>query len=487
MFENKVLIVGYGSVSKCTLPILLEHIEIPRKNITIIDFEDKTRDLKDWTSSGITFKRNKITKKNLNQVLSENLSKGDLLIDLAWNIGANDILGWCHRHNVLYANTSVEQWNPAGAVFTDSPFEKSLYHRHMQLREMSKNWKNSSTAIVEHGANPGLISHFTKQALVDISYQLIEDEKISREKARNLEDLIKNKKFGEVAMNLGVKVIHCSERDTQISDKPKEVNEFVGTWSIEGLREEGTAPAELGWGTHEKELPSLTHLPSYGPKNQIFLAQMGINTWVRSWVPCPGDKEGYEIVGMVIRHGEAFGISDRFTVKDKKGKVIYRPTVNYAYQPCDNTIMSLHELRSRNYEMQPKLRIMGDDVTKGEDILGALVMGHKYKSWWTGSILDIKEARRLLPGQNATTIQVALGVVSAVKYMIENPREGILLPDDLPHDYVLEIAKPYLGEFVSRASDWTPLKNRKIYFKENPQSRADKKNIWQFKNFLLVP
>ena len=114
-------------------------------------------------------------------------------------------------------------------------------------------------------------------------------------------------------------------------------------------------------------------------------------------------------------------------------------------------------------------------------------MGHKFGSWWTGSILEIEEARRLLPGQNATTIQVALGVVAACMWMIENPRKGLNLPDDLPHDFVLDIAKPYLGEFVSVPSDWTPLKNRKVYFKENPANKYDTGDVWQFKNFLFVP
>ena len=62
---------------------------------------------------------------------------------------------------------------------------------------------------------------------------------------------------------------------------------------------------------------------------------------------------------MVIRHGEAFGISDRWTVW-KDGKAIYRPTVHYAYMPCDDTIASIQELRARNYVLQPKLRILND-------------------------------------------------------------------------------------------------------------------------------
>jgi homospermidine synthase len=282
-----------------------------------------------------------------------------------------------------------------------------------------------------------------------------------------------------LAQKLSVKVIHCSERDTQITNKPKEVDEFVGTWSVEGLREEGTAPAEMGWGTHEQKLPALASIPPYGPKNQIALAQMGINTWVRSWIP------NEEIVGMVIRHGEAFGLSDRLTVWEGE-KAVYRPTVHYAYMPCHETLSSLCELRGRNYEMQSKVRILENEITSGADILGALLMGHPYGSWWTGSDLSIEEARRLAPGQNATTLQVALGVISAVLWMFENPKKGICLPDDLPHDFVLNISKPYLGNFISTPSDWTPLKNRKPYFKENPDSKPAS-DTWQFENFKFVP
>ena len=102
---------------------------------------------------------------------------------------------------------------------------------------------------------------------------------------------------------------------------------------------------------------------------------------------------------------------------------------------------------------------MTDEITSGADILGALVMGHPYQSWWCGSDLDIEESRRLVPHQNATTMQVAISVVAACMWMLENPRRGVCVPDDLPHDYVLEISKPYLGKFISVPSDWNPLKH----------------------------
>jgi len=187
---------------------------------------------------------------------------------------------------------------------------------------------------------------------------------------------------------------------------------------------------------------------------------------------------------MVIRHAEAISISDYLTVREK-GKVIYCPTVHYAYMPCNETLTSLYELRSRNCHLQKRLRIMSDEIVEGDDILGALIMGHKYNSWWTGSILSIQESRRLVPHQNATTVQVAIGVVSAVMWMLENPQEGVCMPDDLPYEYILDIARPYLGELISIPSDWTPLKNYQVFFKENPYLRLDRKNVWSFNNYLF--
>jgi homospermidine synthase len=478
-FRNKVLIIGYGSVSKCTLPILLKHIDIPCRNITIVDFANKRSELRDWIKKGVHYSQEKITPINISQLLSKYVSAGGLIIDLGWNIGCNDMLTWCHDNKVLYINTSVEEWDPYAGIHNKSPFKKSLYYRQMLIREMVSKWNDgSTTAVVDHGANPGLISHFTKKGIVDIAEKAMRDKTTTKKESGRIEKLLRGRLYPNLAQELGIKVIHCSERDTQIANKPKEVDEFVGTWSIEGLREEGVSPAEMGWGTHEKALPPLANIPPYGPKNQIFLSQMGINTWVRSWVP------HQEIVGMVIRHGEAFSISDRLTVW-KNGKAVYRPTVHYAYMPCHETISSLHELRGRNYELQPSLRIMDDEIKAGEDILGALLMGHKYNSWWTGSILSIEESRKLVPHQNATTMQVAIGVVSAVMWMIDNPHKGVCLPDDLPHDHILTIAKPYLGKLASIPSDWTPLKNYRVFFKENPKAYLDKKNIWCFDNFLF--
>ena len=240
-------------------------------------------------------------------------------------------------------------------------------------------------------------------------------------------------------MRTGTRVIHISERDTQISDRPKEVGEFVNTWSIAGFYEEGTATAELGWGTHERHLPPGAHQHRTGPRNQICLARPGMDTYVRSWVPLGGQVEG-----MVIRHGEAFTISDHLTVWEGD-RPLYRPTVHYAYLPTDAAMASLHECRMTGYRLQDRQRIMADDIVSGADELGVLLLGHDLNGWWTGSQLDIKEARELVPHQNATTLQVAASVLGAVAWMLRNPNRGLCVPDDLDHQQVLQVAGPYLG------------------------------------------
>jgi len=478
-FRNKILFIGCGAVGQCTLPVLMRLIRVPAKNVTVMDFEDRRKVLKPWLAKGVTFVRDRVTPGNLGTLLGKYLGKGDLLVDLAWNIDCCQLLQWCHDHGVLYVNTSVELWDPYAGAPNKHPTERTLYWRHMAIRRMTAAWKaKGPTAVIEHGANPGLISHFTKLGLIDIGERLLAEKRVKGKAAEAIRQHVRDQAFNRLAMALGVKVIHVSERDTQVTDRPKQVGEFVNTWSIEGFREEGTTTAEMGWGTHEKELPPLAYEHAEGPRNQICLARMGMNTWVRSWVP------DYSIRGMIVRHGEAFTISDRLTVWER-GQAVYRPTVHYAYCPCNAAIASLQELRGAGYVLQEKQRILGDDITGGSDILGALLMGHPYGAWWTGSDLSIGASRRLVPHQNATTMQVAISVVAASMWMIGNPACGVCIPDDLPHELILKIAKPYLGRLISTPSGWTPLVQDENAFKGYNRTTPDTADPWQFRNFLI--
>mmetsp|Transcript_24599 Transcript_24599/g.28664 ORF Transcript_24599/g.28664 Transcript_24599/m.28664 type:complete len:494 (-) Transcript_24599:196-1677(-) len=483
-FGGRILVIGLGSVSRLTLPLLQKHINMPMDRITVMDFDDPLGEKMNIAKSlGMNFVNDRVTPDNLSTLLGKYTSNGDAIVDLAWNIKCSELLQWCHDANVKYLNTSVEEWDPYYHAEDQSPVARSLYWRQMQIRKMMKNWKKKgATAVLDHGANPGFVSHLTKQALLDISGKWLEDFKEKNERRAQIEAAREKEAFNLLAHHLGVKVIHISERDSQITNKPKRFDEFCNTWSIDGLYEEGIAPSELGWGTHERTLPEFAHAHQTGPLHQICLATEGWNTWVRTFVPSG------ETLGMVIRHGEAFSIPEHLTVKNEHGETIYRPTVHYAYCPSDSAIASLHELEMRNFKIQSQLRILGDDIIDGKDELGVLLMGHDYKSWWLGSLLDIHEARRLLPVKDvtATTLQVSSSVLSGVMWMIENPNEGVRVPDDLPHRYAMEITKPYWGPMISQAFDWTPLKNRFNGFgKFGGVQRPREEDLWQFNSFLV--
>ena len=478
-FNGKLLIIGCGSVSQCAIPLVLELIKMPPKNVTIMDYVDNRARIKSAIGKGVNYTMERLTKDNYNQLLSKYVGPGDMIIDLAWNIECSAMLQWARLNQVLYVNTSLEEWDPYKDYERNDPARYTLYARHMILRDMIASWgdNNGTTSIIDHGANPGLVSHFTKHALIGITEKILA-EKPNDPRKNDLEKALQDKNFAKLAQVTGVKTIHISERDTQITNVPKEVNEFVNTWSIEGFFEEGVAPTELGWGTHERNIPKNAYFHKIGPKNQICLKSIGMKTWVRSWVPCG------EITGMVVRHGEAFSISDRLTVWEN-GKAVYRPTVHYAYCPSNAAINSLHELEMRQYKLQEKQRIMNDEIISGRDELGVLLMGHDFKSWWCGSLLDIHEARKLVPGQQATTLQVAVSVVAAALWMIKNPKKGFLMPDDIDHEEILKTSMPYLGPFVSEPVDWTPLKNLNTKFTKFDMQKPREEDVWQFTTFLV--
>lgn len=458
---------------------------MPFDKLTVMDFEDLRDRIPETLTVGARYVRHRLTPHNLASSLADHLGAGDMLINLSWNIGAEDIISWCHDHGVLYVDTSVEQWDPYADMSARHPTERTLYARHLSLRKMAAGWSDRGpTAIVEHGANPGLVSHWTKVALEDLATAILKSsdhlpQPLCAGRQARLEQALHEADYARLAMETGTKAVHISERDTQISDRPKEVDEFVNTWSVEGFYEEGVAPAELGWGTHEKTLPPNAVIHKNGPGNQICLAQPGMTTWVRSWVPSSGP-----ILGLLIRHGEAFTISDHLTVR-QDGIVVYRPTVHYAYLPTDVAIASVHECWMRGFRMQEQQRIMTDEITGGMDELGVLLLGHDLNGWWTGSQLTIEETRTLVPHQNATTLQVAASVLAAVFYLVRHPDRGLCVPDDLDHREVLSAASSYLGPSPSIPTDWTPNQMGPGPFDEFLGVRRPT-DVWQFSNILVA-
>lgn len=464
-FSGGILFLGFGGVARCTLPLVLRHIDVPASRITVMDMADTAASLAPYAAQGVRVLRERLRQDTYAQQLAAIVQPGDIIIDLAWNISCTDMLQWCHDNDVLYVNTSVELWDPYAGAATASPQDRTLYARHEAIRALIASWRTpGATAVLEHGANPGLVSHFTKRALLDIGTALLREDGETAHPA--VQAALHAQNFPALAHALNVRAIHVSEIDTQVSSQAHDPRTFANTWSVEGFFEEGIAPAEMGWGTHESTLPADGCTHATGPRNAACLRRRGMDTFVRSRVPSG------EITGMVIRHGEAVTIAHALTTRDASGAPIYRPTVHYAYCPSTEAQRCLQEVRDRGYAMHDAWRIMGDDITEGRDELGVLLMGHRYGAWWTGTVLDIAEARRLVPGQNATTVQVAASVLAAVEWMIRNPQEGVHFPDDLPFEEILDVASPYLGSQPSQPIAWSPTGNLAT-------------ETWEFGNFLL--
>jgi homospermidine synthase len=279
-----------------------------------------------------------------------------------------------------------------------------------------------------------------------------------------------------LAEQLGIKVIHIAERDTQVATVPKAPGEFVNTWSIDGFVSEGSQPAELGWGTHERYFPKDGRRHDFGCGAAIYLLRPGAATRVRSWTPLEGPYHGF-----LITHGESISIADYLTLRDGD-RVRSRPTCHYAYHPCDDAVLSLHEFAGKNWRLQRIKRLMMEEINDGTDELGVLLMGPPEGVYWYGSRLTIAEARRAAPHNNATSLQVTAAVLAGVVWALEHPRRGIVEPEEMDFERVLDIARPYLGEVVGVRGDWTPLDGREHLFAED----LDREDPWQFKNIRVV-
>ncbi len=145
-------------------------------------------------------------------------------------------------------------------------------------------------------------------------------------------------------------------------------------------------------------------------------------------------------------------------------------------------MLSLHELTGKNWHVQAEQRLMMQEIVRGIDELGALLMGHARGAYWYGSRLSIEEARRLAPHNNAISLQVTAAVLGGMVWAIENPQAGVVEADHLDHVRILEVAKPYLGEMAGAYGDWTPLTDRGGLFPEELDGACS----WQFGNFRVA-
>ncbi len=464
-FPGKLVMIGFGSIGQGVLPLILRHIGIDRKNITIVTGDNRGHEIA--KQEGITFRVEPLNPQNYHGVLEPLLGEHGFLLNLSVDVSSVELIRLCQEKGALYLDTCIEPWMGGYVDPTLTMSQRSNYGLRETALALKKEFPGGTTAVTAHGANPGIISHFLKRAII----QIAKDTNFPFEKPKNKEE------WAKLAKDLEIKTIHIAEYDSQVADKPKKIGRFENTWSVYGFHSEGICqPSELGWGTHEKYFPENAKKHDFGCGSAIYLDRPGVKNLVRTWTP-----SRQHFIGRLVTHNESISISDFFTLKENE-EVIYRPTVHYAYRPCDAAMLSMEEAVGNNSQLQNEQRILMDEIIDGMDELGILLMGHKKNAYWYGSQLTIQEARKLAPYQNATGLQVTAGVLGAMIWAMENPKQGVVEADDVDFERAMEIIEPYMGKMYGEYTNWNPLKGREDFF----QSDMDISDPWQFKNFRVL-
>lgn len=485
-----VLFVGFGAVAKCCASIWPSMVKkIKKINMTkAVIVEPKALhmeyDIPSWMHGIYTHIQIALDENNYKKTLDDLQLKYkfDLVVDLSVNVDGLCMVKWVQENKILYVNTALEDWESyktwneenrkinldgkKGKEQRSELKEHTLIHRHIRIKHKYFDPK-STTAIVESGANPGIISVFAKLGLLKVLYSRYADNIPKIDKLRKL-DYNKLKNFAVLAYKLGLQVIHIAELDTQ---KPKEsaikkyggVNKcFLNTWSCKGYVEESIDPTALGKGSHEKITPGswLSELNSVDYGYQMIIPVRSMNVFAKSIIPDTktGASKGkpIEIKGRVISHGESASLCEFLQIKQKikgsdKKKLIYRPSVYYVYSSSEISQLSLKALKKNNYKMQESEHVLNtDEIASGKDTLGTLLIFSKESGippFYSGTVVDLDYVRNFKSKYiTSTTIQVMAGIFGAINYMLKNKNDGVNFPEVLPIDETIKLTKFCLGK-----------------------------------------
>lgn len=296
----------------------------------------------------------------------------------------------------------------------------------------------ATTALIGHGANPGLVSHFAKQALLEVAASIGECPKSTPGRRET---------WASLASKCGVAAMHIVERDTQVSTH-RVHGTRANTWCVEGFLDEMAENAMYAAGTHERPiadaLVACRHV--HNGSLSIQLRRPARTTMVRSWAPGVGMFRGY-----LVPHAEVFSLAEYFALSGHAAPISYQPSVTFVYEPSACGKLSMR----RNGEARSGTRVVASELDGGYDQVGVLILRHGTReTYWYGSTVDVLTARSLVRSANATTMQVAAGVLSGLAWIMNNPSEGLVEAEQLDHKFVLEIARPYLGEVRGEWAEW---------------------------------
>ena len=477
--DQKVIILGCGSVGKCILWYLDKLFKVKYSQVYVIDKDIKTKDfpaVQECIKKGAHFVHITIESKNIARIFDKiiGVKENDIVFEVTTRTETIKIFTECRKRQLFYFNTDTytEDDNNEKDLCLDLRkclIDSSVYYMQMNMRDAALKTRRygNKTNVVECGMNPGLISIFVKKGILDIANWVLKEQKEKggiKNIDKELQKLVKRNAYSELCQKLMIRVIHCSELDTQKSDNELLKNiPITNTWSCVGFIDEGCEPCEIVLGTHENIIPvkqeNLTHIV----KQVAVLTKEGRKIKFKSYVPeyvkDDGTASFIEINGVCVHHGEGLTLNEYIATED------YSPTMHYVYNPSPAIENLIHTkskqelykltLDSNNW----KVLNMYEDNLVGTDNVGALFileenpLTHEAKpwGWWSGSILNTDYTKNILQDQyfGPTVIQVMAGLLSGLAWALKNPNEGMVTTEVMDNKFILNLVKKYLGVIYS--------------------------------------
>ena len=174
-FPGRLIFIGFGSIGQGVLPLILRHVGgLTPDRITIVTADDAGRARRRNTASASSSSR--WSARTSAQILEPLVGRGDFVLNVSVDVSSIALIEFCWERGALYLDTCIEPW-PGG--YTDpslSPSRRSNYalrEEALALRKLKdKDSTPKPTAVLTHGANPGLVQHFVKQALLNLAADL---------------------------------------------------------------------------------------------------------------------------------------------------------------------------------------------------------------------------------------------------------------------------------------------------------------------------
>lgn len=418
---TKYLLIGLGAVGKSFLRILVEQNLFDRDSFFCIDPDPNVESA--FLSYGGLSSHYICARLTENTYLDylEEYNSGDYVFNFANNIKDIALLELSIKSGFHYISLSDSNWDPYDPTWISA-------HQHfLEYKKILKRCKKTiNTSILEFGMNPGLVSVFAKKCIEHIVNT--EQNPFFQLNRKKLQSLIAKGRYGKVAKIIGVEYVVEIDNDDQIYTINQENGYIYSPWSPTSFLYESLSAPEISFGTRKQfyqfeEVRDCDFHDFY-----VSLPYHGIDCRETAFSP-----QG-EVEGALITHEEVFSISKLFT----SGR--YKPTVYFVYSPCHIAEKSVQDNRE-NLNASYKL-LERKDLVQGGESVGIILQGRNFKTSYYGNYLDCSST-----DETPTVLQVSASAFAAYKYIYNHPNEGVLFPEDVEADEVLETASKYLGVY----------------------------------------